>query len=143
MNEAKLKRLLHHYFNDTINQKDCIELLEYLKNTDLSKIEDSISENLLNLDEGPDLFPTRKQDIWNQIISDTRYTNATTHISHSQSRDVKLYSQTWFKVAAILLVIFTIGLIVFQKQSAEKVVNTHNLYHKKTLLFYPAVLKRF
>ncbi|WP_419800943.1 FecR family protein [Mucilaginibacter sp.] len=141
MNEAKLKSLLHDYFNDTINQEDRIALLVYLKNADLSKIEGFVSEDLLNLEKGSDLFPARKQAVWKKIISDSRYTAASPDIPHNQSQNIKLYNRTWFKAAAVLLVVFAIGLIVFQKHPAEMVANKHNLHPGKNTVILPGSTK--
>ncbi|MEX8546592.1 MAG: FecR domain-containing protein [Mucilaginibacter sp.] len=137
MNEAKLKRLLHDYFNDTINHADCMELLEYLKNTDAGKIEGYISEDLLKLDEGPELMPLQARDIWKQITSDVRYANIAAQVTDNQSPAVKLYRKTWFWVAAALLVFLAVGLIFFNRQFAPPVANKRYVKHENNNVILP------
>lgn len=141
MNEAKLKRLLHAYFNNTINPADCMELLEYLKTADVGKIEGYISENLLTLDEGPELIPVRAQAIWKQITSDTRYTNIAAQVIDNQSSAVKLYRTTWFRVAAALLVFLAVGLIFFNRQFNGNVVAKHYIKPENTAVILPGSTK--
>ncbi|WP_299286027.1 FecR family protein [uncultured Mucilaginibacter sp.] len=141
MNEAKLKRLLHAYFNNTISPADCLELLEYLKTADVGKIEDYISEDLLKLDEGPELKPMQARDIWKQITSDARYTNIAAHVTDNQSLAVKLYRKTWFKVAASLLIFLTVGLIFFNRQFSQPVVGKRYVKHENTAVILPGSTK--
>lgn len=141
MNEAKLKRLLHDYFNDTISPADCTELLEYLKNVDVSKIEAYISEDLLQLDNGPDLMPSQARDIWKQITSDARYTASVVHVTGNQSLTIKLNRRTWFQVAAALLVFLAVGLIFFNRQFSQPVASKRYVKHKNTNIILPGSAK--
>ncbi len=141
MNEAKLKRLLQEYFNDTIDQTDCIELLKYLKNTDLFKIENSISEGLLKLEEGPDLLPVRTQEIWKQIIKDSRYTLTATYKANDNQFSIKFYRRIWFKSAATLLIVFSIGLLISKRQSNQALINKHRVQHEKNDVILPGSVR--
>jgi transmembrane sensor len=141
MNEAKLKRLLQDYFNNTINHADCMELLEYLKNADAGKIEAYISEDLLKLDEGPELVPSQARDIWKQITSDARYTNIAVHVTDNLSPTIKLYRRTWFRVAATLLVFLAVGLIFFNRQFSRPVASKRYIKHENTIVILPGSTK--
>jgi len=141
MNEAKLKRLLHDYFNDTISHADCMELLGYLKNADAGKIEAYISEDLLKLDEGPELMPSQARNIWKQITSDARYTASAVHITDNQSPTIKLYRRTWFQVAATLLVFLAVGLIFFNRQFSRPFAGKHYVKHINTNIILPGSTK--
>ncbi len=141
MNEAKLRRLLHEYFNNTINQTDCIELLEYLKNADPSKIENSISEELLKLEEGPNLLPVRTQEIWKQITKDSRYNLATTYSTNDNLSSVRFYRKIWFKVAATLLITFSIGLIISKWPFSQAIINKNYVQHEKKDVILPGSVK--
>ncbi len=141
MNEAKLKRLLHDYFNNTISHADCMEMLEYLKNADAGKIEAYISEGLLQLDNGPELMPSQARNIWKQITSDARYTASAVHITGNQSPTIKLYRRTWFQVAATLLVFLAVGLIFFNRQFSQPVASKRYVKHKNTNIILPGSAK--
>jgi len=141
MNEVKLKRLLYEYFNNTVNHADCMELLEYLKNADVGKIEEYISEDLLKLDEGPELMPSQARDIWKQITSDTRYTNIAVHVTDNQSPTIKLYRRTWFQAAATLLIFLAVGLIFFNRQFSRPFVGNRYVKHENTTVILPGSTK--
>ncbi len=116
MNEAKLKRLLQQYFNNTISRADCVELLDYLKNTDPEEAARLIAEDMLNLEEGPEFTPQQSQQIFNRITADPRFTGIHAESAKVHKKIIKFYQRSWFRVAAAVLVFCTALGIMFSRK---------------------------
>lgn len=125
MKKAKLQRLVHQYFNDTISRADCIELLDYLNNTNPDEITDVIDTELINFNKGPEFKGSQSADVLSRIKSDPRF-KQTPVIGETYPVVVKFYRRPWLQVAAALLVFGTAALIIFNKsilnQSTKKAI---------------------
>jgi len=122
MKKAKLHSLLHQYFNNTISRADCIELLDYLNNSDPDEIVDIIDEELLTLDEGPEFRGRQSQEVLNSIKSDPRFTQVL--LQEHQPKVIKFYQKSWLRIAAALLVFSTAGvLLINHKNNVIKTAN--------------------
>ncbi len=141
MNDAKLKRLLQMYFDNTISYADFMELLEYLKDADTNKLEDYISEDLLNQNQGPDFDKAMSKDIWKRITSDARYHVNEEPLTSRQHAVIKFYRKTWVQLAAVLLVVFAAGLLIYNRQLARPVIERHYTQQKKDVVILPGSTK--
>jgi len=125
MEKARLHSLLHQYLNNTINSADCEELLNYLKKTDPSEVEHIVDTNLFNLNEGPAFGAEQSHDVFDRIISDSRFNEN----SFVAAQKTKNYKYSWLKIAAAALVLFTAGIFISQhhKTTAIKSKQANNL----------------
>ncbi|SHN29298.1 FecR family protein [Mucilaginibacter sp. OK098] len=119
MKKAKLQRLVHQYFNDTISRADCVELLEYLNNTNPDEIADVIDTELINFNKGPEFRGKQSADVLSRIKSDPRFTQSPV-VEEAYPVIVKFYSRRWFQIAAALLVFGTAALIIFNKNTSNQ-----------------------
>ena len=108
MEKARLYSLLHQYLNNTINNDDCEELLNHLKKTDPAEIEHVIDANLFNLNEGPAFGAQRSREVFDLILSDSRFTKS----AHVSAENSKTYKYSWLKIAVAALVFFTAGIFI-------------------------------
>lgn len=116
MNQSKLVRLLREYFDNTISETELIELLEYLQVSETDDIIDVIKEEMHRLQDGPEFKGLIKQEVWQHIKSDPRFTEKT-FPSDEKTKVVKLYQRNWLKaVAAILIVSAGLGLFVMNRK---------------------------
>jgi len=118
MEKARLKRLLHQYFNNSITSADCIELLNYLNTSDPGEINQLIDTELSALDEGPGFKGQQSLDVLNRIKSDLRFNGAINTEEHGQVQPkvIKLYQKRWLQIAAAALIFCTAGLLIFNRQ---------------------------
>jgi transmembrane sensor len=123
MNKAKLQRLMHQYFNNTISRADCIELLDYLNNTNPDDVADVIDTELGNFDTGPEFRGKQSADVLNRIKSDPRFIQ--TPVIEKADAVVKFYSHRWFQIAATLLMFGTAALVIFNKNSSNQVIKKY------------------
>ncbi|MDP9080600.1 MAG: DUF4974 domain-containing protein [Bacteroidota bacterium] len=119
MKKAKLQRLVHQYFNDTISRADCVELLDYLNNTNPDEIADVIDTELINFNKGPEFKGKQSADVLSRIKSDPRFTQPPVG-EEAYPVVVKFYSRRWFQIAAALLVFGTAALAIFNKNISNQ-----------------------
>jgi len=115
MQQARLKRLLHQYFNNTISSADCIELLDYLNSSDSREL-DGIIDAELSVEEGPEFKGQQSRDVLNRIKSDPRFSEIVAEQEISQPGIVKFYQKRWIQVAAAVLVFCTAGVLIFNNK---------------------------
>jgi len=117
MNQSKLVRLLQGYFDNTISETELIELLQYLNASETDDIVDVIKEEMHRLQDGPKFDGLIKDEVWQQIQSDPRFTKETSFPSDEKPKVVKLYQKNWLKaVAAILIVSAGFGLFIMNRK---------------------------
>jgi transmembrane sensor len=116
MQKARLKRLLHQYFNNTINSVDCIELLDYLNSSDSDELNKLIDEELLFINEGPAFKGQQSQEVLNRIKSDLRFSKASGEQKNIQPKIIRFYQKRWVQLAAAVLIFCTAGIIIFNQQ---------------------------
>lgn len=114
MKKDRLQGLLRQYFNNTISSADCIELLDYLNSTDTDELINSIDEELLNLSEGPNFGGNQSQEVLRRIKSDPRFIQELSKPASQPTKYIRLYQQSWFRIAAALLIFITAGLLVLR-----------------------------
>ncbi|MEO6523727.1 MAG: FecR domain-containing protein [Mucilaginibacter sp.] len=118
MNQDKLVRLLQEYFDDTISKTDAIELLNYLNASETDNIVDVINEEMLKLQVGPEFRGPRKHDVLQQIKLDPRFANEHPKPHDDLPKVVKLYQNTWLKIAAaVLFVCMGVGLYIINSKN--------------------------
>ena len=125
MKKAKLQRLVHQYFNDTISRADCIELLEFLNNTNPDEIADAIDTELINFSKGPEFKGKQSADVLSRIKSDPRFAQNPI-VEETDPVVVKFYRRSWVQIAAALLVFGTAALIIFNKNISSQTTKKHN-----------------
>lgn len=119
MQKARLKRLLHQYFADTISNDDCIELLEYLNSANPGELDELIDAELAALDEGPDFRGQQSQDVLNRIKSDPRFIIDTIDEEEDQPKMIRFYQRRWVQVAAAALICCAAGIVIFKNQKPQ------------------------
>src|ERR1700753_4145913 len=105
MQKARLKRLLHLYFNNSISNADCIELLEYLNSSNSDELNELIDGELSILNEGPEFKGQQSLDVLNRIKSDPRFSRITAEQEEDEPKVIKLYQRRWLQVAAAVLIV--------------------------------------
>jgi len=119
MQQARLKGLLHQYFNNTISDADCIELLQYLNASNPDELDNLIDLELSALDEGPEFKGKQSQAVLNRIKSDLRFNTISGDREEAQPKIVKFYQKRWVQIAAVFLVFLTAGILVFNSKSTK------------------------
>jgi len=138
MNKDKLERLLQQYFNNTITDTDCIELLDYLRNNDPDEIAKTIDERLLLLEEGPEFNRFQAKKVLERIKSDARFINQAAE--PEGSKPVNKWYNSWIRVAAILIFFSAVGFyFLFNRYS--KVTDQNNLAVVKSSEILPGSTK--
>lgn len=120
MKKAKLQRLVHQYFNDTISRADCIELLDYLNNANPDEIADIIDTDLINFNKGPEFKENQSADVLSRIKSDPRFKQQPPVVEEPPIVVVKFYRRRWLQIAAALLVFGTAALVIFNKNISNQ-----------------------
>lgn len=129
MQKARLKRLLHQYFNNAISDADCIELLDYLNSSDSGELNELIDAELrLATEEGPEFKGQQSRDVLNRIKSDPRFSKIPAEHEEAQTPIVKFYQKRWIQIAAAVLVFCTVGIVVLN----NKYLKTANKIAKNT-----------
>jgi len=128
MQKARLKRLLHQYFNNIISDADCIELLDYLNSSDSGELNELIDTELSAMEEGPEFKGQQSQDVLNRIKSDPRFSKIATEHEEVQTPIIKFYQKRWLQIAAAVLIFCTAGIIVFNNKN----IKTPNKIAKNT-----------
>jgi transmembrane sensor len=123
MNQDKLNSLLQQYFNNTISDTDCAELLQYLNAAEQGDYDELIDRYLVDLNGLPDFNDLRAQKILTQIKADARFINTPV-----EKRQVPIYQRQWFRVAALLLVCCSVGVYLL-KNNFNKSANQNQLAH--------------
>lgn len=139
MTKEKLRQLLYQYFDNTINNTDCIKLLHYLSNTDAEEVAEIINEEMLLLDEGPEFSGTQAHEIFNRIKSDPRFTPDRL-TQENQQRVAKLPVKRWLQIAALLLFFCAIGLF-FIKNRFGSSSTKYNIARNHYLKIVPGGIK--
>jgi len=119
MQQARLKGLLHQYFNNTISDADCIELLQYLNASDPDELDKLIDLELSVMDEGPEFKGKQSQAVLNRIKSDLRFNTISGEREEVQPKIIKFYQKRWLQIAAVFLVFLTAGIIVFNGKKTK------------------------
>lgn len=110
MKEERVRDLLRQYFDNSIAENDCEELLNYLKDTSLDELSLLMEAQHIPLDDGPRFTDLQRRLVFERIKSDSRF-----YLDNSLRRDIshpKPYKSLWFKVAALLLLISSITLLI-------------------------------
>ncbi|SMD14007.1 FecR family protein [Pedobacter nyackensis] len=111
MDKIRLKELLAQYFNHTINPADCEELLAYLSaNRDIAESSGVFDELLLNRNDGPSFKAENADKVFDRIKTSGEFTRKSVIPGKTPQR---LYQNIWFRVAAILLVVLSIGMLFY------------------------------
>jgi transmembrane sensor len=129
MNKDKLERLLQQYFNNTITDTDCIELLDYLRNNDPDEIAKVIDERSLTLDEGPEFNRFQAKKVLERIKSDSRFINQA--VEPEEDKPAIKWYRSWIRVAAILIFFSAVG-FYFLFNRYNKVTDQDNLTVKSS-----------
>lgn len=137
MKTAKLHRLLHQYFNNTISRSDYIELLDDLNKISPDEIVNVIDEELLNLDEGPKFLEKQSQDVLNRIKADPRFTIITDAPEIDQPRLIKFYQRSWLRIAAAILVFCTAGLFIIRHKNTTQNTSNKNIADQRSNIIIP------
>src|ERR1700754_4074383 len=116
MDKPKIQRLLYQYLNDTINREDCIELLNFLKNTDHEDIDELIDVDSVDLNEGKKFIGTQSMDLFKRINSDPRFDRGANAKIIPLTSSPKFYQSKWIKLAAAAIVIITTSLLFFNQK---------------------------
>ncbi|HVW97213.1 MAG TPA: FecR domain-containing protein [Mucilaginibacter sp.] len=119
MQKARLRRLLHQYFNNSINAADCMELLDYLNSSAPAELNQLIDEELSVQNEGPEFKGTQSQDVLNRILSDPRFAGPGQDNASKRTGVIGFYKRLWFQVAATVLIFCTAGLIIFRSRESN------------------------
>jgi transmembrane sensor len=119
MQKARLKRLLHQYFNNIISSADCIELLDYLNTTDSGELNELIDIELSAMKAGPEFKGQQSQEVLNRIKSDLRFSKASEEQKDIQPKIIKFYQKRRVQLAAAVLIFCTAGLVIFNKQNVK------------------------
>jgi transmembrane sensor len=121
MNRETLKHLLYQYFNNTINPADCEELLSYLSVTNAETISDVIDEALESQPDEITFRNIQAQRILERIKADARFAE---HAEKPATSARLLYfNNTWFKVAAVVLICIAIGSYFLKTNSVSRPVH--------------------
>lgn len=129
MNKDKLERLLQQYFDNTITDTDCIELLDYLRNNDPDEIAKTIDERSLTLEEGPEFNRFQAKKVLERIKSDSRFINQV--IEPEEGKPAIKWYHSWVRVAAILIFFSAVG-FYFLFNRYNKVTDQNNLTVKSS-----------
>ncbi len=138
MNKDKLERLLQQYFNNTITDTDCIELLDYLRNNDPDEIAKTIDERLLTLEEGPEFNRFQAKKVLERIKSDSRFIRQSEE--PEDAKPVNRWYRSWIRVAAILI-FFSAVSFYFLFNKYHKVTDQDNLTVAKSAQILPGSAK--
>lgn len=138
MNKDKLERLLQQYFNNTITDTDCIELLDYLRNNDPDEIAKTIDERLLTLEEGPEFNRFQAKKVLERIKSDSRFIRQSEE--PEDAKPVNKWYRSWIRVAAILI-FFSAVSFYFLFNKYHKVTDQDNLTVVKSAQILPGSAK--
>ncbi|MBB6127908.1 FecR family protein [Mucilaginibacter lappiensis] len=138
MNKDKLERLLQQYFNNTITDTDCIELLDYLRNNDPDEIAKVIDERLLTLEEGPEFNRFQAKKVLERIKSDSRFIHQT--VEPKDAKSVNKWYRSWIRVAAILIFFSAVG-FYFLFNRYHKVADQKDLAVTKSSQILPGSAK--
>ena len=121
MQKARLKRLLHQYFNNAISDADCIELLDYLNSSDSGELNELIDTELSAMEEGPEFKGQQSRDVLNRIKSDPRFSKIATEQEEVQIPVIKFYQKRWIQIAAAILVFCAMGVVVLNNKHLKTV----------------------
>ena len=105
MQKARLKRLLHLYFNNSISNEDCIELLDYLNSSNSDELNEFIDAELSSLDEGPGFKGQQSFDVLNRIKADPRFKPVAEEQEANEPVVIRFYKRRWIQAAAAVLII--------------------------------------
>lgn len=119
MQQARLKRLLAEYFNNSISSADCEELLTYLSSADPAELDELIDIEFAELDEGPEFTGQQSQDVLSRIKADPRFGQPVHDDQTDRPKIVRFYQRRLVQVAAAILVFFIAGLVVFNSRKAK------------------------
>lgn len=107
MDHDRLKSLLRSYFDNTISEADCLELLNYI-DSHVDEVSAVVDEALPQGDTGPEFSTIQAQKILNRIKADERFVV-------EQPRVIKFYQRRWLQIAAMLTVILTAALFLINQ----------------------------
>jgi transmembrane sensor len=110
VDKNRLKELLAQYFNHTINPTDCEELLAYLSSNKDIESSEILDELLMNRNDGPSFNAVNADKVFDRIKTSPDFNQKSDAQGKSSHR---LYQNTWFRVAAILLVVFSVGMLFY------------------------------
>jgi transmembrane sensor len=115
MTKEKLRELLHQYFDNSISESDCKELLEYLDTEDLQEIAPMMDEILFSLPETAVLDKSESDAIYRAIRANHHF---------DQPKQITKNSGSWYYAAAMILLSLSIGLYFIKTpdQSGESKV---------------------
>ncbi|WP_183561463.1 FecR family protein [Mucilaginibacter sp. SP1R1] len=102
MNNDRLKYLLWQYFNDTISNADCVELLNYLGTNNPDEVAELIDEEMLKLEEESKIDGFQGKNILERIKADSRFINTQAGPEKHQTKIISLF-RNWRNVAALLI----------------------------------------
>jgi len=116
MDENRLRILLSEYFNNSITREDCEELLKYLDEQELKAQEDLNVSQLIDEQFGSAIPPVsfekdKKANTYLRIMSDIQARQKDTLPNPRKS--FLINTKTWFKAAAALFVVFSVGLLIY------------------------------
>ena len=114
MDQEKLRRLLQDYFDDTISETECIELLDYLKNTEPDSIAKIVDEDMLTLYKGPEFSGFLKRQVFQHIKSDPRFTTEAPASEDAEPKIIRFYQRQWLKVAVVFVIASVCSVLYFK-----------------------------
>jgi len=141
MEKAKLQRLLHQYLDNSISEKDCIELLNYLDKADMQEISDEVNLDITDLDKGPVFSGEQAQDILNRIKADIRFKESAPIKSLHNRNLPKLYLRQWLQIAAAVLIFFFGGSLVFLLHKKHESFDSNKLAQAPKSIIVPGSTK--
>lgn len=97
MDKERLQNLLEEYFNNTIGNEDCDELLKYIEQTDPGLFSEMIDKLVQDNEEGPAFEGIQAEKVYENITSDKRFSR----------RPLNLYYKNWFRIAAVVVILLS------------------------------------
>lgn len=134
MQKARLKRLLHLYFNNSISNEDCIELLEYLNKADSDEVNELIDSELLSLDEGPEFTGRQSLDVLTRIKADPRFNPVFDEQKDEEPVVIRFYQRRWVQVAAAVLIICGVAGVLFKNKPNKTSAGTTSIAKVKPIV---------
>lgn len=128
MSREKLQELLSAYFNNTINPVDCAELLKFLDEADPEHILSAIDVMPEHYKSGPIFNEIQSKAVFSRILSDQRMVKNNIISPKKPTTILKLSRESWFRYAAVLFVIISLGIFIFNQQNThEKTISRASL----------------
>lgn len=115
VNKDRLRKLLEGYFNNTIDRKDCDELLKYMDHSDPELFSEITDRLLRDRKDGPVFEKTQADKIYDRIKSDPRF----------KVRPDKRHQVIRLRIAAVLIVSLSFTYYLVNTKKADLSLASH------------------